>query len=118
MRIRGRSYRRAINIYSIISNVNRARPRCVINIIYGYIIVMRHLPDLLYTWAGYIGYVIIYIGIVNNCCVMDDSNRARRRYIIIINIRPVDISLGCAYPVIIGHMITSAKRYTNAYTRL
>lgn len=88
------------------------------NIINTYVTVVGNLSDLVNSWAGYIGAVIINIGIVNNGCTVNNIYYPGARNIIIVNVGPVDISLRSANPVIIRYAVIVAKRYTDADTWL
>ena len=101
---------RAINIYGIIYNsAATVGPVIVANSINRYIVIVRNIPDFGNPRTGYIGAVIINISIVNNCCSVYNINYPGMRYIVIINIRTVNISLRCAYPIRIGYPIAIAK---------
>ena len=113
------SYFRTVNVYCIINYPAAAVwPVNVVNVVNTHVTVVGNLPDLVNSWAGYVGTVIINIGVVNNCCLMNNVNYPCLRHIIIIDIRPGNICLWRANPVVVGHIVTIAKRDIDTYTRL
>lgn len=109
------SYFRTVNVYCIINYPAAAVwPINVINVVNTHVTVVSNLPDLIYSWAGYVSTVVINISVVNNSCTVNDVYHAGLRYIIVVNIGPVNISLRSANPVIIRYTVTITKRYADA----
>lgn len=117
--IRSFPYFRSINVHGIINYPAAAVWSVNIsNVINTHITVVGNLPDLIDSGTGYISTVVINIGVVNNGCTVNNVYHAGLRYIIVVNVWSVNISLWCTNPVIIGHIVTIAKRYIDADARL
>jgi len=108
-------YFRAINVYCIINySAAAVWPVNVVDVVNTHVTVVGNLPDLINSWAGYISTVVINISVVNNSSTVNYIYHAGLRYIIVVNVWPVDISLWCANPVIIRYAIAITKRYADA----
>jgi hypothetical protein len=113
---RSSSNRRPVYIYSIVMNINGARPAGVINSID--LRTLTRIPlDILNPRASNISAVVPGICIIYNSSIVYNIYYPGMWHIIIINIGPVYISLRRAYPIIIRHIISAAKTQAYAYTR-
>jgi hypothetical protein len=108
---------RAININRIVLNTHGTWPWCVVNPVNLHVVIMRNLPDFLYTRTGNISHIIINVCVVNDGGVMYDIDRTRWRHIIIVNARTGYIGLWRANPVIVRSFITAADGYADTDTR-
>jgi len=99
---------RPVNIHRIVLHYVNPRPAGVV-----YAVNMYRLPGIalyfLRARPGYIRTVIINVGIINDGGIMYNGYRPAWRHIIIINIGAVYVAFRCANPVIIGHIIATAK---------
>lgn len=106
--IRRFAYRRPEHIYRIVLYVDSTRPAGV-----AYVIYLRLLTGytlyVLHTRPCNVPLIIPYIRIINNSGAVYNVHYPGLGHIVIINIGPVNISLGCKGPVIIRHFITIAK---------
>lgn len=68
-------------------------------------------------WACDIFAVTPCITIINKPGVMNNIYYPGVWYIIIIDIRAIDISLWCTYPIVVGYIVATAKCKAKAYTR-
>ncbi|QEC76746.1 hypothetical protein FSB76_12595 [Mucilaginibacter ginsenosidivorax] len=103
-------YLRPVNINGIVYNpAATIRPAIVTHSVYRHIVIVGNTSYFGNPWAGYIGAVVIYVGIVNNRSLVYNIYHPGVRGIIIVNIGAVNIVLRRAHPIRIGYAVAAAK---------